>query len=230
MANIELPSWADGSWDVATLDGLEIPGLVRVEVKRGAKYDEKAAPGQSGAKVTFKGFETAKVTLTVRLWTKSQEDSFNTSVLPLIDPLPGKEAPKGMSFVHTAASLRRIDGILVEDVDGPKISDDGFQDWTISAMEYRKPAPQQGTPGKGGSECAQLKAEYDYYMSEANRLGSKGISDFDSLEAYEYGRQDYQAALDKAQHRANLMRERGCKEMSPSAGAAGGAAGGMPPP
>jgi hypothetical protein len=112
------------------------------------------------------------------------------------------------------------------------VTDDGFTEYVAEVREYIKPTPQQGTPGTGGAgqACAQLKAEYDHYVNQANILGSKGVSDYDSLEAYEIGRQDYQYALDKAQHLKNLMAEKGCSETPASAGAAGGAAGGFPPP
>lgn len=218
---VSLPSWADNSWDEATLDGKLIPGLVKVEPKRGAKYDEKEAPGQSGAKVTFKGFQSAKLKIVIRIWTPEQEAAFDADILPLIDPLPGKESPKGYPFIHPGAAKRKIDGILVEDVDGPKLSDDGqFQEWTVEAFEYRKPAPQQGTPGKPGlTACQQAKLIYDQKFAEYNAAQvalSSGQVDPTT------GAQRLQAASDALQYQADLMRENGCNEASGGSDAAAG--------
>lgn len=220
MSVVELPSWADNSWDHADLDGKPIPGLVKVEPKRGVKYDVKEAPGATGAKVTFKGFGAATFKLTVRMWTATQEAAFDADILPLIEPTPGKESPKGYSFIHPATAKRKIDGILVEDVEGPKVDSDGqFVEWSIDAFEYRKPAPQQGGPGKPGlTPCQQAKAFYDQKVAEY----SQKLNDYNAGKDPTYNYAPVQAAYDSMINQANIMAENGCNEASGGSDAASG--------
>lgn len=217
---ISLPSWADNSWDEATIEGKLIPGLVRVEPKRGVKYDVKEAPGATGAKVTFKGYGAATFKLVVRMWTPEQEAAFDADILPLIEPTPGKDSPKGYSFIHPATAKRKIDGILVEDVEGPKIDNDAqFVEWSIDAFEYRKPQPQHGGPGKPGlTPCQQAKATYDQKVAEYNAALAKYNSGADPT--YNYA--PVQAAFDSMQYQAQLLDENGCNEASGGSDAAAG--------
>jgi hypothetical protein len=239
MTYIELPPWYTEDWDSADIEGERVPGLVHISgIARGPKWDRKPAKGQTGEKPVFTGYKGAGFQMRIRTWTKTQHELFVAKILPLLEAEPGKDSPSARSIVHPTTAVRKISAFYVDEdgLVGPEVDEEGtFSEWTVKAFEYRKPVAQGGAPGGPGlTPCQQLKAEYDHWTAQANLLGSKGVSDFDSLEAYQKAQGDYQAARDRARYAADLMRENGCSESTPAsnaqAGAAGGAGGGLPPP
>lgn len=66
--------WDDSPdlWDTVFLDGAALPGIARVSASHGRKLDVKSAPGMNGARIVDKGYEPAKVEITLKLWTDEQ--------------------------------------------------------------------------------------------------------------------------------------------------------------
>jgi hypothetical protein len=59
-------------WDTVYLAGDAMPGVASVSASHGRKLDVKSAPGSNGARIVDKGYEPAKVEITLKLWTKEQ--------------------------------------------------------------------------------------------------------------------------------------------------------------
>lgn len=66
--------WDDSPdlWDTVFLDGRALPGVARVSASHGRKLDVKSAPGANGARIVDKGYEPAKVEITLKLWSSEQ--------------------------------------------------------------------------------------------------------------------------------------------------------------
>lgn len=227
--DFELPSWADGSWDVLSLNDKDVPGLCKVSnIKRGPKYDKKEAKGQTRSKVTFQGWKSADAKLVIRLWRTSQEVAFDADVLPLLEPEPGKDQPKTLRVSHPALAKRKVGSILVEELEGPNVDDGGqWCEWIVDFFEQDEPKKQQGNPGPPGqTPCQQAKAQFDQYNAELQAAASK-IGTGATPEENQRLMDAMIAAQDRAANQANIMAENGCNEASPGSNAA---AGGTPDP
>lgn len=233
--DFELPPWFTEDWDSGSFESTPVPGLMRVEIERGPKWDRKAVKGQTGETQTFQGWNNADVKIRVRTWTATQHADFIGAVLPVIEPEPGKDAPKQLAFAHSVANARHVDVILIGKVKGPTVDEDGrFSEWEIDAFQSIKKAPQQGNPGKPGqTPCQQCKAAYDQKVAEYNQA----LNDYNFIlsqaasttpEAITAAQNRMFAAQDAMTNQANICSENGCdKEESP---AAGQQSGGSPPP
>lgn len=235
---IELPPWHTENWDTAVVEGVTIPGLVMVgKIKRGPKWDRKAVKGQSFENQTFGGWNGAAFEIRVRTWTRAQHEEFVSTVLPVIEPTPGKDAPKQLSFFHPQAAARKVDIILVDDVDGPEVDEDGaFSEWVLTVFESRKPVPApKGGGGKpappGSTPCQEARMNFDKFNADAGFLeqqiaalnvaiiaGDATLSDVaerDRLGA------ELQTVRESAQAMARFMEENSCSaESSPASEAA----------
>lgn len=223
---VEPPPWHAENWDEGSFESVTVPGLMHVEVDRGPKWDRKAVKGQTGETQTFGGWNNASLKIRVRTWTAAQHEAMLANVIPVIEPTPGKDAPKQLAFDHPVARARKVDVILIEKIKGPTVDDDGkFSEWEIDAFQSIKKVPQQGGTGKPGqTPCQQCKALLDqkaaeFIQAQVN-LGN-GTGTVEDLQVR-------QAAMD---NQAQVCTENGCNEqnMGPGANAQGGG-GGVPPP
>lgn len=228
MSEVESPPWHAEDWDSGSFDQTLCSGLMHVEIDRGPKWDRKAVKGQTGETQTFNGWNNANVKIRVRTWTATQHADFLANILPLIEPTPGKEAPKQLAFDHATARARAVDIILIDKIKGPTVDDEGrFSEWEIDAFQSIKKQPQKGGPAgaPGQTPCQQAKAQYDFLVGELSTAGSqyaeihaayvngRGVDDATLQSATD----NLQAAKDRVQNQANLLEENGCnKEQSPS--------------
>ncbi len=151
-------------WDTGTFDDLECPGLCKVSISRGQKWDDKKAQGSHGGERTFKGSDLASVKIQIKLWTADQYVDFNEQILPLLEPDPAKKKAKVVAFGHAVAWSRGLRAFTVDNVSGPDADPAGFVLYDIDATEHREPdkTNAQGKPGKGAgthTTCAQLWAQ-----------------------------------------------------------------------
>lgn len=223
-------------WSGGSVNGVDLPGLVRVRISRGNTWDRKIAKGAHGETQTFNGRKAADVDITIRVWTAEDWTRLETEILPLLEPQVGKETPKPLDLVHPVASSRGVKAILVDSVAGPDPNDNGIYEVQIKAFEYAPVNKSNGTgtaKGKPGqTPCQQALAEYNAEVSKATALANQfaakaaDVAWLASPEAEQAAR-DLQVANDRATYLSDLMRENGCtNEQPPSSEAAAGAAGG----
>jgi len=137
-----VPWWYDDpdSWDTVVLGQYTLPGLAQVKVAKAQKVDVKNAEGQSGATITFKGYEPAKVDIVLRMWTRDQWNAFQT-MLPYFEPRPSKKAPQPFDVAHPKTALRGIRSVYIPEIEGPDESTTGIFDITFKCIEFLKPLP-----------------------------------------------------------------------------------------
>jgi hypothetical protein len=150
-------------WSGGTLNGVELPGIVRVRVSRANNWDRKTAKGSHGETQTFNGKKAADIDITIRVWTEDQWNVLATEILPLLEPQAGKETPKPLDIIHPTAVTRNVKALLVDSVAGPDIQD-GYGEVQIKAFEYLAPSTNNATGTAQGSPpadpCAAAIADY----------------------------------------------------------------------
>src|SRR5688572_28043397 len=103
MPMLDPPQAVAEVWDRVTFNDVECPGLARVTVARGNKWDTKKAQGSHGAERNFKGADLASVKIQIKLWEQQDYVDFNTTILPLLEPDPGKKKPDAVAVGHAVA-------------------------------------------------------------------------------------------------------------------------------
>ena len=76
------PFWEDSpaQWDTVVLQGVNLPGIATVDGMLGRKLDVLSPPGSDGATIRDKGYEPAKIVITLRLWAREQFDALDQAV------------------------------------------------------------------------------------------------------------------------------------------------------
>ncbi len=140
------------AWDALVIAGDYTPGLAKVKSSRAHKWDEKKGKGAQGSTLTYAGHDLATVDITLRFWEAEQYDEFEAKVGQW---LPDPKNPKALDVVHPQLELLKIRSIVMLEISGVEVSDDGEMTVTIKAKEFLKPTPAGGTPS--GSRAGSRK-------------------------------------------------------------------------
>lgn len=125
-------------WDVAFIDNVQVPGIVKVVPKTTRKIDVANAPGLAAATLRFQGIDPGAFSLAITVWTPQQQADLET-LLVKVAPVAGRvtyangkytntgptgeKKPASFTFYHPAAAAAGIGSIVVESVtwydDGP---------------------------------------------------------------------------------------------------------------
>lgn len=243
---IEPPPWWTADWDTAAFDGVAVPGYTHVEIDRGPKWDRKPVKGQTGETQTFGGWNNADMKIRIRTWTAAQHEAVLATVIPILEPDPGKDAPKEIGIEHTVAAARKVTSFRVQKLKGPTPNfKDGYTEWEVDAFQAIKKAPApQGPPGKPGqTPCQKMKSEFEYWTARsyalnneigkvtiqiASGLKSDGVTplasaDYTALSTtLEQLTKDLREADDRQKHAAIVLQDNGCNEQTPSSQVAAG--------
>lgn len=79
MADLDISIfWEDSPdlWDAVYLGDAPLPGVARITANHGRKLDSKSAPGSNGARIIDKGYQPAKVEITLRMWKREQLEAW----------------------------------------------------------------------------------------------------------------------------------------------------------
>lgn len=243
---IEPPPWWTSDWDTGRFDTVVVPGFTHIEVDRGPKWDRKPVKGQTGETQTFGGWNNADLKIKIRTWTAAQHEAVLATIVPILEPDPGKDAPKEIGIEHPVAAARKIESFRVQKLKGPTPNfKDGYTEWEIDAFQSIKKAPAPaGPPGKPGqTPCQKWKADFEFQTQRsatlnaligqitiriASGLQADGVtplagSDYETLTAQlKQATADLRVADDSALHAAIVLQDNGCNEQSPSSQAAAG--------
>lgn len=177
-----VPGESHDVWDRLELGGREWPGIAKLTISRGNKWDVKRAKGKTSANVTYTGSDPAKVKIVLQIWTSEQFEQLVNGCIQLVEPEDEKKAQTPLEISHAIAITRGVQSVVVESVSGPDDNGDGTWSMSIDAMEYAAPvavAPSGGGKGgvKGGGgkpraagsdDCKALAAEYAQQMAFYN--------------------------------------------------------------
>lgn len=113
--NILFPKSDPVAWDFVIVADRALPCLREYpKAEPGRKLDAKSAPGSSGGRIVDKGYDLAKVSVTVFLWT---EDHFRIwgELLDVIRPRAGRRRD-AVSIYHPALESVGVGSIVVETI------------------------------------------------------------------------------------------------------------------
>lgn len=137
-----LPFWdADdpdeaAAWDTVVINGRKLPGLAAVEGEIGRKIDARSPPGSDGARLIHRGYEPAKVKITLRLWTREHWRDWQ-AVYPRRRP---GERIQPLEVSHPALVVLGVRNVFVEKVGAPRPgTPKGVMEVAIHAVEHRPP-------------------------------------------------------------------------------------------
>lgn len=175
MADLDISLFWDDSpdlWDTVLLGGDPLPGIARVTATHGRKLDSKSAPGSNGARIIDKGFQPAKVDITLKLWTKEQlETWFRLAPTLTYRREPPRTARDGADEAGRRARARQLtqgEGALVSSVLTG-----------VSASLAAQGASEQEIVRKQDAEVAAALAEYRRSSGGSTRARSLERHDLD---------------------------------------------------
>jgi hypothetical protein len=151
-----IPFWSSDpkTWDTIVLAGAKIPAIVKCKGKKSRKLDVKSPPGSDGATVTDKGYEPAKIDVTLRMHTEEQWIQWQR-VSPLVDPKKKGKDRTALTVEHPALAEAGIAKVFIESRGILEVSGGigtielGFVEWT------RDPVPL----GRGSGVISSAKAD-----------------------------------------------------------------------
>lgn len=138
-----VPWWGDDpdAWGSLVLDETLVLGLAVVDVSLGRKIESKSAAGSDGATVRDKGYEAARLTITLSLWEREHFVSLQ-GLLVRINPRSRLTARVPLSISHPACALLGVTAVYVERVGGLKPSGEaGMWSMEIHCVEFAPPTP-----------------------------------------------------------------------------------------
>lgn len=166
--NILFPKSDPVAWDYVIVADRALPCLREYpKAKPGRKLDTKSAAGSSGGRIVDKGYDLAKVSVTVLLWT---EDHFRTwgELLDVIQPRPGRRRD-AVSIYHPALESVGVAAVVVESISSIEHSGTaGIHKASFEAIQYNPPArSERGTQVPQTAQFATTTALDDRATSPA---------------------------------------------------------------
>lgn len=167
--NILFPKSDPVAWDNVIVADRALPCLREYpKAKPGRKLDAKSAPGSSGGRIVDKGYDLAKVSVTVFLWT---EDHFRVwgELLEVIQPRAGRRRD-AVSIYHPALESVGVGSIVVESISSIEHSGtSGIYKAGFESVQYQPPARASGRGDTQTPAAAPVAA-----ILETQRDGSLG--------------------------------------------------------
>lgn len=165
--------WDDSPdlWDTLYLGGSPLPGLASVSATHGRKLDAKSAPGTNGARIVDKGYQPAKVDITLKLWTKEQLETW----MRLAPTLTYRREPPrtSASAAQTKAATERArqqamgEALVAQNVlyqTSVQLAAAGATEQDIVAKQQAQLAIAQGRTGQGSRRARSLE-RHDFDIS-----------------------------------------------------------------
>jgi len=166
--NILVPKLDPVAWDNVIIADRALPCLREYpKAKPGRKLDAKSAPGSSGGRIVDKGYDLAKVSVTVSLWTAEHFRLWG-ELLDVIQPRAGRRRD-AVSIYHPALESVGVSSIVVESISSIEHSGtSGIFRAGFEAIQYNPPA--RGRTGDTQTPTSQPVAA----VAEVQANGSLG--------------------------------------------------------
>lgn len=143
------PFWVDeggeeNAWNFCWLGDDLLPGIADVEVTKSRAVDVKKPKGGDGATLSDDGYEPAKVTIKLRIYTKEQWYAYQ-ELYPRIDPQRAGGLRTPLRIINPEPNGRGIDTVYVQSISGSTPQRGGVKTETLECLQWF-PAPK---PAKG---------------------------------------------------------------------------------
>lgn len=136
------PELAPEAWDGLRL-GPKLslaPGIVTdLRVSRSQRLDVQSRAGANGATIAAQGYEPAKVTIELTLWT-ARHRKLAAQLLEVLVPKLQKSKPEAIAVYHPTLAMHGIKSLIVQSVEGPSLPKaEGIQTMSLECVEYFPP-------------------------------------------------------------------------------------------
>lgn len=142
-------------WDFCYLDNQLCPGISKVTVEKSRDVDVQKPPGSDGANLSDKGYNPAKVTVELWIYTREQWEAWQ-DLREKIDPQRAGGLRTPISISHPEPNGLGIDTVYVQSLSGAPPSAAHGKIERIECIQWFKapePAKQdQGAPADSSDE------------------------------------------------------------------------------
>lgn len=150
MALLDILNAADfPAQDFIILGGQTSPGRATV-VNAGSPrtYDKRKGYGFSGATLIFTGDDLNEFDVLIDLWLPDQFRVWDDFAKKTLEKPPIGQRPKALDIKHPVLnrSPTKITSVVVLDVLGPEVDEDGLWTYRIKFSAFRAPLPALGKP------------------------------------------------------------------------------------
>lgn len=174
MADLDISIFWDESpdlWDTLYLGGSPLPGLASVSATHGRKLDAKSAPGTNGARIVDKGYQPAKVDITLKLWTKEQLETWFRLAPTLTyrrePPRASAAAAQTKAAAERARQQAMGEALVAQNVlyqTSVQLAAAGATEQDIVAKQQAQLAIARGNTGQGSRRARSLE-RHDFDIS-----------------------------------------------------------------
>lgn len=147
--NIPFPQTDPIAWDNVIVAGRPLPCLREYpKAAPGRKLDSKSAAGSSGGTIVDKGYDLAKVTVSVSLWTPEHFRIWG-ALLEVIQPRAGRRRD-AVAIYHPALAALGISSVVVEKISSIEHSGtSGIFKAGFESIQYNPPMRRTGAGANG---------------------------------------------------------------------------------
>lgn len=172
--NILFPKDDPVAWDYVIIADRALPCLREYPKARpGRKLDAKSAPGSSGGRIVDKGYDLAKVTVSVSLWTAEHFRLWG-ELLDVIQPRAGRRRD-AVSIYHPALESVGVSSVVVESISSIEHSGTaGIFRAGFEAIQYQPPARGANASRTGAGDTQTPASPPVAAIVETQRDGSLG--------------------------------------------------------
>lgn len=143
---------APDAWNTVKLGGLAVPGIARVGVKPSQEVEIKKPKGKHVGSTTRQGYNAARVTIKVTVWTPEQFAELRTliaSIWPAARAMKQAGEPAKVDgpipVSHPKTQLWGINAITLLDIEDPENDTGDRYELTLSCVEYLPPPKKSAT-------------------------------------------------------------------------------------
>lgn len=151
------PFWGDDpdSWEAVWLAGTRLPGFSFITGTVGIRVSRRSVPGKHGESRVQFGYEAAKLSIHLVLWTKEHLDAWNKQ-LRTLRPRAGRGQPGVVAISHPATTMMGISFVEVIHVSLLQMEDPG--DVFTCQLDVLEHFPKP-TANKAKVQAPELNAE-----------------------------------------------------------------------
>lgn len=146
-----VPFWDDSpdAWDQVVLAGIVLPGICVLTGDIEQKVDIKKPAGSIGGRTTILGFDLAKFTVTVTLWTPAHLADWKL-LMRALKPLAQAGQPQPTSIYHPSLEMVSVRAVTIVKIGLLQMESPGFYTSKLEALEFRYDAGKPATPKTTG--------------------------------------------------------------------------------
>jgi hypothetical protein len=171
MSELPFPEDDHSAFDYVLINGgYFVCGSDFPKAEKGRKLDAKSAAGSDGGRIVDKGYDLAKITITLKFWKREHFELWNT-VVPELIPRPGRNRAV-VRVRHPALEMLNIEDVVIEKIGSLEHSGKGLYTLKITAIEYHPATTTNATQTPGRAANGQTEQQLPPAILNTNARGA----------------------------------------------------------